>query len=402
MPSTRKRERSPILVVAPQPFYSDRGTPIAVRQVLSALSELGLEVDVLTFPGGRDVDLPGVRILRCPNPLRFGRVPIGLSLPKLALDASLARLLAAQIEARRYAYIHAVEESAFFAVPIGARAGVPVLYDMQSSLPEQLSRYRLLRAGPLAALARACERWLLRRVHLTVASCGLGERVTRLVPHRCVREWRYASPLGPVSAHEAAEVRRELGVEDDQRLVLYSGTFEAYQGLSTLIEALPRVTAEVPGTVLALVGDDGSGGRELRARAAHLGLGAQLRIVERQPRERIGGFLAAAEVLVSPRAYGTNLPLKIFDYLAAGKAMVVAHSPAAETLLAPDRAAVVGHSPDAIAGSLIELLRDPVRAATLGRNARRYAEEHLSSVQFSSAVAELVDHMAVAASPVPT
>src|SRR5262245_34490578 len=66
-----------ILVVAPQPFYQDRGTPIAVHQVLQALSELGYLVDLLTFPVGLDVDIPGLEIIRAPNPLRIRRVPIG-------------------------------------------------------------------------------------------------------------------------------------------------------------------------------------------------------------------------------------------------------------------------------------------------------------------------------------
>ena len=78
-----------ILVVAPQPFYEDRGTPIAVRQVLEALSELGRPVDLLTFPIGSDVAIRGLRIFRSANPFGFQRVPIGLSIRKVILDLPL-------------------------------------------------------------------------------------------------------------------------------------------------------------------------------------------------------------------------------------------------------------------------------------------------------------------------
>ena len=78
-----------ILVVAPQPFYEDRGTPIAVRQVLQALGELGRSVDLLTFPIGTDVGIPGLRIFRSANPFGFERVPIGLSFRKVILDVPL-------------------------------------------------------------------------------------------------------------------------------------------------------------------------------------------------------------------------------------------------------------------------------------------------------------------------
>src|SRR5690349_9299956 len=53
-----------ILVVAPQPFYQDRGTPIALRQVLQALSESGRGVDLVTYPVGEDVAMRGLRIIR--------------------------------------------------------------------------------------------------------------------------------------------------------------------------------------------------------------------------------------------------------------------------------------------------------------------------------------------------
>ncbi len=50
-----------ILLVAPQPFYEDRGTPIAVKHVLEALSEGGYKVDLLTYPVGKAIELPGLR-----------------------------------------------------------------------------------------------------------------------------------------------------------------------------------------------------------------------------------------------------------------------------------------------------------------------------------------------------
>jgi glycosyltransferase involved in cell wall biosynthesis len=264
---------------------------------------------------------------------------------------------------------------------------------MQSSLPEQLARRFFFRLQPVQRFLHACERWLLERSRLVVASRGLAARILHVVPHGRVREWRYSPADSSVSAEDQARTRQELGVDLDARLVVYCGTFEDYQGLPSLIDARPRVAAEVPGTVLALVGDDGHRGDRLARQAAAMGVEGRIRIVSRQPRERIGQFLAAADVLVSPRAYGGNLPLKVFDYMAAGRPMVVARSAAAAELLAPDRAALVEQSSEAIADCLIEILNDPARAAALGRNAREYAEEHLCWVKFSDSVQELVDVM---------
>src|SRR5262245_12832040 len=62
-PSYRGGRVARVLVVAPQPFYEDRGTPIAVRQVVEALSHLGRSIDVLTYPVGRSVEIPRVSVL---------------------------------------------------------------------------------------------------------------------------------------------------------------------------------------------------------------------------------------------------------------------------------------------------------------------------------------------------
>ncbi|MEZ0333229.1 MAG: glycosyltransferase, partial [Gemmatimonadales bacterium] len=197
--------------MAPQPFYQDRGTPIALRQVLEALSELGHRVDLLTFPVGQDIKLPGLRILRTANPFGFSRVPIGLSPQKLLLDVSLIRALRNLLRGERYACVHALEEAAFPAAVLTRRNGIPLLYDMQSSLPEQLQQRWPFGMTPIRQSLDAAERWLLTRADYVVSSAGLAERVGRIAPMTPVREWRF--PSHPVAADPAGALalRDELG-----------------------------------------------------------------------------------------------------------------------------------------------------------------------------------------------
>src|SRR5690606_7868333 len=98
IPADATRPR--VLVVTPQPFFEERGTPIAVAMAARALVETGYAVDVLAFPVGTDPGIKGVRIDRCANPFGFRHVRVGFSLRKALLDLSLlhslARLLSAQ------------------------------------------------------------------------------------------------------------------------------------------------------------------------------------------------------------------------------------------------------------------------------------------------------------------
>lgn len=382
--------RPPVLVVAPQPFYEDRGTPIAVLQVVQALGELGYPVDLLTFPTGGEPPepVPGLRIIRASNPFGIRRVPIGLSGRKLLLDGTLVLGLRRLVRERRYCCIHALEESAFAAV-LAAPDGVAVLYDMQSSLPEQLSTEPLFRWGPVARLLTRAERWLFRRATYVVTSGGLAPRVRASHPEARVREWRYSSAVRTVEERDVLALRAELGVARDTPMVLYSGTFEPYQGLPALMEAIPRVLKSHPDAVFVLVGGRPDQADVLVAESAELLRRGSVRILRRQPRERIPAFLAAADVLVSARCYGGNLPLKVFDYLAAGRPIVATDIPAHRAALDPSCAALVPPTADGLASGITRLLSDPAERARLSAAAARYADERLSWRSFVESVGEL-------------
>jgi glycosyltransferase involved in cell wall biosynthesis len=389
--SVADRRARRILVVAPQPFYQDRGTPIALRQVLEALSELGYQVDVLTFPVGQDLELPGLQLFRCANPLGITSVPIGLSARKLLLDLSLVAALDARLRRIRYTCIHAVEEAAFPALVLGQRQGIPLLYDMQSSLPEQLTQCWPFRLPLAGASTEALERWLLRRADLVVASAGLAERVERIAPATPVREWRFPSPPGAADPAATLALRARLGLAPMDRVVLYSGSFEAYQGLSDLVDAIPSVLARAPDAKFVLVGGSGANAFGSGAAVEELLASGALRIIDRQPRSTMAAYHAMADVLVSPRAYGGNLPLKIFDYLAAGRPVVATDIPTHRTVLTEDRAVLVAPEADALAAGILSLLLAPERAARLARAARRYAREHLAWDAFVRSVDDLYE-----------
>jgi glycosyltransferase involved in cell wall biosynthesis len=104
-------------------------------------------------------------------------------------------------------------------------------------------------------------------------------------------------------------------------------------------------------------------------------------------------YLAMADVLVSARAYGGNLPLKIFDYLAASRPIVATDIPTHRTVLSEERAVLVAPRTEALAGGILAVLRDPARAAGLAAAARQYAKTHLGWGRFVEAVADLYDEV---------
>lgn len=358
-------------------------------QLLQALSQLSYEVDVLTFPVGRTVEIPHVRYFRAPNPFGLRRVPVGFSAAKVILDLMLIPKLVQLLATGSYSCVHAVEEAAFPAVVLAHRFGVPVIYDMQSSLPEQLMKHLAFRNAMAQSGLKRAEGWLLRHADSVVSSAGLAQRVRAMAPKARIREWRFPSALPEAPARDVEELRRDLAIPPGRPVVLYSGTFESYQGLPELLAAIPHVRAEVPDVTFVLVGAEGAGGTTIERGHVDLVRSGTLRVVRRQPRERIPLFLALADVVVSPRAYGDNLPLKIFDYLAAGKPIVATDIPAHRALLDEDRALLTRAWSPEIASAIVRLLRDKPLAARLAASGQAYAEEKFGWFEFVRSVGDL-------------
>ncbi len=380
-----------VLVIAPQPFYEDRGTPIAVRQVLQALTQLGHRVDLLTFPVGEPIEMAGVRILRVRNPLRFRHVPVGLSMRKVVLDVAMVMRLRMLLRVERYDCIHAVEESAFPAAWLGRRLGIPVIYDMQSSIPEQLASRFPFSLSPVQWWLRRCERWLLRQADLVVASAGLAPRVEAVAPGARGREWQYSSDVQDPNGQDVQELRRSLGLPDGARLVVYIGNFEPYQGLAMLVSAMPLIQREIPDATFVLVGARSREPLVATPEVARLVRNGTLRIVQRQERARMPLFLAMADVLVSPRLHGANLPLKVFDYLAAGKPIVATDIPTHRRILGDGLAKLVKPTPPELSAGIVAVLRDPQQAAALSAAASTHARERLGWLPFVESVHDLLE-----------
>ncbi len=374
-------DKGRVLIVTPQPFYEDRGTPIAIRYVAQALSELGVCVDILAFPIGTNVAIPRVRVLRSGNPLALGHVPIGFSWRKLALDASLWHSFRRLVRSQNYHIVHAVEEAAYMASVICPPLGQPFIYDMASAIPVELARKPIFRPRLLQGLLSAAERHVISTAAGVICSSGLGDYVVRQVPNARVNQWAYPAHDSRVDGDRAAAVRRELGLRPEQRVILYSGNFAAYQGIDLLLEAFRIARRSRPELALVCVG---ATRQEMLTHAAPESTlrDQQVFIVPRQPRDKIPVYLKLADYLVLPRVSADNVPLKLFDYMASGKPIVATRGNAHEPLLDDTRAFLSEPNAAALSSALLTACASSARAAVIGRAAKAFAAENFGWGRF--------------------
>lgn len=381
-----------LLVVAPEPFYEDRGTPIALRAVLEAATASGFSVDLLTYPLGESPAITGVRYIRVANLLKFRSVPIGFSWKKVWLDVFLFFALRRLLRQQRYECVQALEEAGFLAVFAAMGTGHAVLYDMQSSLPEQLSQLPVFRNPLVKPLLQACERWLIRKADFTVSSAGLEAKVRKGMPNARIRDWKYPSSFVPPSIEDVASLRAQLNIAKTDRVVLYSGSFADYQGLPLLIDAMPDIAAAVPNAVLVLVGALTEDEQRARKALSLILPDHRYRIIRRLPKHQVASYLSLADILVSPRKEdSSNLPLKILEYLAAGKPIVATATHAHRATLTQELAVLVQPEAKALAKAVISLLSDTRKTEALKEASTRYARNQLGMLHFSRFAAALYE-----------
>jgi glycosyltransferase involved in cell wall biosynthesis len=155
----------------------------------------------------------------------------------------------------------------------------------------------------------------------------------------------------PPPAEAVEALRRALGL-GPLPVVLYSGNFEAYQGVELLLEAM----ASVPEAQLVLMGGEPAEVERLRALARSLGLGERCVFAGKRPPLELPAFLAVADVLASPRVKGENTPFKIYTYLAAGKPIVATRIGTHTQLLDDATAFLVEPTPAALAAGVKDAL----------------------------------------------
>jgi glycosyltransferase involved in cell wall biosynthesis len=177
-----------------------------------------------------------------------------------------------------------------------------------------------------------------------------------------------------------AEAIARAGLDPDCRYAVFCGNFQPWVDFDTLLEGFSIVASTLTDARLLLVGD-GPEGEHVDGEIRRLGIGdSVLKTGFVRDRSALRDLIAVATVTLSAnrsryRARIGVSPVKVAEYLACGRAVVATDLPGLrESIEETGVGAVTEADPRAFSAAMIALL-DPKRAAELGANARRLAEE---------------------------
>jgi glycosyltransferase involved in cell wall biosynthesis len=373
------------------PFPSPQGSQAAVHAMLTASTEAGEDAHLLVYghgAGGLEAGYPVHRLPRLP----LGRsLRSGPSAGKVVLDAAMVARTAQVWERLRPAMTvaHNVEAAL---VAIAAR--VPFVYFAHTAMEAELPFFA---PRPLAAPAAAAGRLLdALACHGALGIAAIAPALSASLERR--RE--VAAPYVPLpwafmerragaapTDLDGPTARRALGLAPEDRVLLYAGNLDAYQGYEDVVAAAARLAARVPEAKLLVATASAPGPLVRAARGA--GLGARLVVTGLADEAARRAVHAAADVALVPRRAPGGLPIKLLDALARGVPVVASRRAAAGLPIA--RAALLCRDDDpasmaaAAELALAEATRDELR-----REGRAYVAREHAAARFVDALAEVL------------
>jgi len=395
MPDSKTNSSLKILMITCFPFFSSRGTPIAVRSRLKNLSDLGHQVDVIAYHVGDDVEIPGIKILRIINLPFIKEVPVGPSLKKIFLDIFVFFKTLRLLINRRYDLIHTHEEASYFGVLFSKIFKIRHIYNFHSSIPQAMKNFGYGKYKPLIYMLEFLERRVINSSHgLISISPDLDSHIRKIngkIPRVIIEDFQDFD-FYHIDKERLASFKLSHPELVDKNIVLYAGTFELYQGLELLLASAELVIKKREDIIFVLVGGRQSQIDALRESAEKRGIASYFHFFTGNlPIDEIALFMKIANVLVSTRTIGNNPPLKIYDYLRAEKPIVATNINAHTQILNDDIAVLVDPCPEFIAKGIVSVIDDPKYAKIIGQRSREYFENNYSTQEKIERTRQILD-----------
>jgi glycosyltransferase involved in cell wall biosynthesis len=370
-----------ILAIAPTPFFVDRGGHVQIYEQARALIKLGNALELCTYHIGRD--MPGIPTHRIANVPWYTKTDAGPSYQKLYLMILLFFLSWRQIRRFKPDVLHGHGwDGCWIAYALYKLTGVPFVFDMQGSFTGEIVAHGYAKAD---SLYFKFLKWIERRtLHLGTVVTQSEQMVKDAIRDFGVHPDRIFHTYDGVDTEDLhpgidpGNLRQELNLPPDKKIVVFLGLLKPYQGVDSLLEAIRILVYEMGYTgahflIMGFPDED-----KYCAKARELGIAGYATFpgkIDYQQRKR---YYALGSLAVAPKLSPTEGDGKIYDYLAMGLPIVAYDRPASKEILG-DLAfyAELGNA-SSLACALHTALTDEARAAELGRRGREMAVEKYS------------------------
>jgi glycosyltransferase involved in cell wall biosynthesis len=212
---------------------------------------------------------------------------------------------------------------------------------------------------------------------------GLVQQVKSVAPGKSTHHiFDIPSSFAEATPEETDRLRKRLRRNESDLLITFVGSFAVYQGVDLMFEAMPAVVRRKPEARFVVIGGTPAEIAARREWLAEKKAEESVALIGKVPPEELPDYLSASDVLLSPRLVGVNTPLKLLDYLKAGRAIVATDTESNRLILDEETALIVEPKASALADGICRLLDHEDLRVSLGRNGRKLITEKYNFTEF--------------------
>jgi len=391
-PAARPTPSYRVLMIAPTSFFADYGCHVRILEEARILQKLGHQVTIVTYRNGNAV--PGLTIQRTlPIPWR-SHYEVGSSRHKVVFDGLLGLKTLQLLARNQYDIIHAhLHEGALIGLLLGRLFGIPVVFDFQGSLTEEMIDHKFLRRNSLFYKPlRRIEQWLDQTARVVFTSSAHAERILiedfACNPHQicvlpdCVNTDVF-KPTSEFDPDALSALRQRLGIPVASKVIVYLGLLAEYQGTTLLLEATQRILKDDPNVYLLLMGFPGVD--LYRQKARTYGIEQSVIFTGRIPYADAPRYLALGNVAAAPKLSLTEGSGKLLNYMAMALPTVAFDTPVAREYLG--EYGLLAKRGDV--ESLAEQLKIGLRAPNMGLSLRQRAIQYFEWKKAGEQIVEI-------------
>lgn len=384
------------------PVFGNKGASIHVREMSTALQSIGHEVHIFTprlggeRPAGFDIPVTEVR---------FGKVQKGL-VDTMKTDSAISDPAMKEIRSMLYGVtlvqellpaLEGWQPDAIYeryslmstaGVDLAKRLGIPHILEVNAPLADEAEAHRGL---GFSRTVRETERMILQSADYVLA---VSEEL---------REWLIGTGVAPeritVTPNRVNIDRfaRAAAMKPERPTVGFVGTLKAWHGTATLVEAIGEIARErgIDDTPQLLIVGDGPQRDMLETLARDQGITDLVRFTGMVDHDEMAGYIGRMSIAVAPYNPQPGFyfsPLKIFEYMAAGRAIIAANIGQIPQIVEQGRTGLLVEPGDtsALAAAITSLLDDRAQLDALGAKALREAVDEYSWEKNARVVEALV------------
>jgi len=365
-----------IAMVAACPFPLSRGTPVRILRMSEAIANAGHDVHVITYHIGEGTPPESITVHRIPPIHSYNRLQPGPSYQKLLqVDFKLAVTLVKAIREQAFDIMHAHHYEGLLVALLANRTfKIPLVYDAHTLLETELYHYSL-------GLPKRFKRHIGKKFdHLLPVKAdhiiSVSDEIrSQLININGIQEKNVSLVPGGIEL-DHFNIPQASALDFSGNLKLgFAGNFAEYQGIENMLRSFKIVLESRPNTSLQIISN--SPFNKYEDLAVSLGIRDSICLLPSEY-EFLPQSLADADILLNPRFEGAGYPLKLLNYMAAGKPIVTFSGSARGIEHGKNGWVIPGNDPQDFADGILHLLSNPEKAHNLGINARKFVEKEFS------------------------